>query len=204
MLRRDVSEWVAKYYLKFGNEATMSKIGKKPIRIPDGVQTTLDGTTLTVKGTKGTLVRVVPPVVSIAIADGFVTVTPAAEHPTRDERAQWGLWRSLINNMLTGVSTGWEEHLEFQGVGYKAIVKGDTLELSLGYSHTIPVVAPEGISFVTDKTSIKVLGIDKELVGHIASIIRSKRLPEPYKGSGIRYATEIIKKKAGKKAATAS
>lgn len=106
--------------------------------------------------------------------------------------------------MITGVSTGWEVTLEFQGVGYKAIVKGKDLELSLGYSHPITVPGPEGITFVTDKTSIKVQGIDKEAVGHVASIIRSKRLPEPYKGSGIRYADEIIKKKAGKKAATAA
>jgi large subunit ribosomal protein L6 len=106
--------------------------------------------------------------------------------------------------MLIGVSTGWETALEFQGVGYKAILKGRDLELSLGYSHPISVAAPEGITFVTDKTSIKVQGIDKELVGHVASIIRSKRLPEPYKGSGIRYADEVIKKKAGKKAATAA
>jgi large subunit ribosomal protein L6 len=106
--------------------------------------------------------------------------------------------------MITGVSEGWQEVLEFQGVGYKANLKGKDLELSLGYSHPISVPAPDGIEFTTDKTSITVKGIDKEAVGHIAAKIRSKRFPEPYKGSGIRYSDEIIKKKAGKKAATAA
>ena len=182
----------------------MSKIGKKPIALPSGVTVDVKDSSITVKGAKGTLTRQLPAGISVAVQDNVVTVAPASENPNREQRAQWGLWRALVNNMLIGVSTGWETALEFQGVGYKAIIKGNDLELSLGYSHPILVKAPEGISFVTDKTSIKVLGIDKELVGHVASIIRSKRLPEPYKGSGIRYADEVIKKKAGKKAATAA
>lgn len=182
----------------------MSKIGKKPIALPSGVTVESSGMTLTVKGPKGTLVRELPTGVTVTVADGNVTVAPANDNPSRAESAQWGLWRALVANMLTGVSEGWERTLEFQGVGYKAILKGKDLELSLGYSHTIPVEAPEGITFTTDKTSIKISGIDKELVGHIAAIIRSKRLPEPYKGSGIRYSDEVIKKKAGKKAATAA
>jgi large subunit ribosomal protein L6 len=181
----------------------MSKIGKKPIALPTGVTVEVKDSVLTVKGTKGTLTRTLPVGIRVAVQGAEVVVSPVSETPSRDESAQWGLWRALVNNMLTGVSTGWETALEFQGVGYKAIIKGRDLELSLGYSHPIEVKAPEGITFVTDKTSIKVQGIDKELVGHVASIIRSKRLPEPYKGSGIRYADEIIKKKAGKKAATA-
>jgi large subunit ribosomal protein L6 len=182
----------------------MSKIGKKPIHLPSGVALDIKDTVLTVKGAKGTLTKQLPADISVAVQDNTVVVAPAAQQPTRAQRAQWGLWRALVGNMITGVSTGWEESLEFQGVGYKAIVKGNNLELALGYSHPISIPAPEGITFVTDKTSIKVQGIDKEAVGHIASIIRSQRLPEPYKGSGIRYSDEIIKKKAGKKAATAS
>jgi large subunit ribosomal protein L6 len=182
----------------------MSKIGKKPIMLPSGVTVELNGASLVVKGAKGTLTKQLPAGISVAVQDNTVVVSPASEQPTRAQRAQWGLWRALVGNMITGVSTGWEETLEFQGVGYKATPKGKDLELSLGYSHTIPVIAPDGITFVTDKTSIKVQGIDKEMVGHVASIIRSHRLPEPYKGSGIRYSDEVIKKKAGKKAATAS
>lgn len=181
----------------------MSKIGKKIIALPSGVTLTVADGVVTAHGPKGTLVRTLPADVRVSVADGAVTVAPAVESPTRAQRAQWGLWRALVNNMITGVSEGWAELLEFQGVGYKAIVKGNDLELSLGYSHPITISAPEGITFITDKTSIKVQGIDKEQVGHIASIIRSQRLPEPYKGSGIRYSDEIIKKKAGKKAATA-
>jgi large subunit ribosomal protein L6 len=182
----------------------MSKIGKKPIQLPSGVQVNLDGSMLTVKGAKGTLTKQLPVGISISVADNTVLVALTSQNPSRSERAQWGLWRALVSNMITGVSEGWTENLEFQGVGYKAAVKGSNLELSLGYSHPITVEAPEGITFTTDKTSIKVSGIDKELVGHVAADIRTKRLPEPYKGSGIRYSDEVIKKKAGKKAATAA
>ena len=180
----------------------MSKIGKKPIEIPAGVQLSFEGGVLTVKGPKGTLTKAVPTVVAITLEERTVIVAPASEHPNRDDRAQWGLWRALVNNMVVGVSQGWEQTLEFQGVGYKAVVKGKDLELSLGYSHPILVQAPEGITFTTEKNTIKISGTSKEQVGHIAAIIRSKRLPEPYKGSGIRYSDEVIKRKAGKKAAT--
>lgn len=193
---------VEKCCLKSGN--FMSKIGKKLIQLPAGVQLSVDGRTLTAKGPKGTLTRQLPTGVSVSVTESAVVVALTAEHPTRQQSAQWGLWRALVSNMIIGVSKGWEENLEFQGVGYKAAVKGDTLELSLGYSHPVVISAPQGITFVTDKTSIKVMGTDKEVVGHIAAIIRGKRLPEPYKGSGIRYADEVIKRKAGKKAATAA
>ncbi len=182
----------------------MSKIGKKPIALPSGVTLDMRDGSLTVKGPKGVLTRQVPVGISVAVHGDAVLVAPTSEHPTREQRAQWGLWRALVSNMLIGVSAGWEEALEFQGVGYKALTKGKDLELSLGYSHPISIPAPEGITFIADKTSIKVQGIDRELVGHTASIIRSQRLPEPYKGSGIRYSDEVIKKKAGKKAATAT
>ncbi len=182
----------------------MSKIGKKPIALPSGVTVELSGRTLTIKGAKGTLTREIPEGITVAVADGTVVVSLANENPSRAESAQWGLWRALVSNMLHGASEGWKEVLEFQGVGYKAVVKGENLELSLGYSHPLTVPAPQGVTFAVDKTSITIMGIDKELVGHVAAIIRSKRLPEPYKGSGIRYSDEIIKKKAGKKAATAA
>jgi large subunit ribosomal protein L6 len=180
----------------------MSKIGQKIITIPSGVQVSLSEGSIVVKGPKGTLTKTLPVAVTLSIEGDTVTVAPAHEHPSREERSLWGLWRALVNNMVIGVSAGWEENLEFQGVGYKANLKGKDLELSLGYSHPITITAPEGITFVPDKASIKITGTDKEQVGHIAAIIRSKRLPEPYKGSGIRYSTEVIKKKAGKKAAT--
>jgi large subunit ribosomal protein L6 len=167
--------------------------------MPDNVQLTLGDSVVNVKGPKGTLSRPAPEGISITVQDGQVVVAPEEKtHP-----AQWGLWRALINNMVVGVSEGFSKTLEFQGVGYKAIVKGKDLELNLGYSHPITIEAPEGITFEVEKTSIKVAGIDKELVGHMAALIRSKRKPEPYKGSGIRYSDEVIRRKAGKKAATA-
>jgi len=199
---RGVTAWAGKLCLKFGKH--MSKIGKKPITLPNGVTIDVAGSAVTVKGPKGTLVKHMAPGISVTVEGTNVLVTPTEENPSRDLGAQWGLWRALISNMILGVSEGWTETLIFQGVGYKAVLKGKDLELSLGYSHTIPVTAPEGITFEIDKTTIKVMGIDKEIVGHVASLIRSKRLPEPYKGSGIRYSDEIIKKKAGKKAATAA
>ncbi|HXV26714.1 MAG TPA: 50S ribosomal protein L6 [Candidatus Paceibacterota bacterium] len=178
----------------------MSKIGKKLIKLPDGVQFTLGGDrVLTVKGPKGTLTREVPEFISVTAEDGSVKVALSGRaHPSH-----WGLWRALVNNMITGVSEGFTKTLEFQGVGYKAAVKGNDLELNLGYSHPLTVSAPEGVSFEVDKTTITVKGSDKEAVGHVAALIRSKRLPEPYKGSGIRYSDEVIRRKAGKKAATA-
>jgi len=182
----------------------MSKIGKKPISIPSGVTVTVAGESVTVKGPKGTLQKTLPAGITVTVTDGTAAVGVASENPTREQRAQWGLWRALVGNMITGAGTGWTETLEFQGVGYKAVLKGKDLELALGYSHPISVPAPEGITFTTDKTTITISGADKEMVGHIAAIIRSHRLPEPYKGSGIRYSTEVIKRKAGKKAATAA
>lgn len=178
----------------------MSKIGKQPIALPDGVELKRDDGILTVKGPKGELSREIPEGIEVTTEDGTVMVTKTGRtHPER-----WGLWRALINNMVVGVSEGFSKSLEFQGVGYKAAVKGQDLELNLGYSHPITVPAPEGITFTVEKTSITVSGIDKELVGHVAALIRSKRTPEPYKGAGIRYADEVVRRKAGKKAATAA
>ncbi len=174
----------------------MSKIGKKPIAIPSGVQITAEGGQLVVKGPKGQLMREFPAEFTVRI-DGERLFLERKEGA---DSAQWGLYRALVRNMIIGVAEGFSRTLEFQGVGYKAAVKGDELELSLGYSHPVTVKAPEGIAFSVEKNTITVSGMDKELVGHVAAEIRSRRTPEPYKLSGIRYAGEVIKKKAGKKA----
>lgn len=176
----------------------MSKIGKQPIALPSGVEMKREDGTISIKGPKGELSREIPGTIEVKTEENMLTVAPTdGVHP-----AQWGLWRALINNMVIGVSEGFAKTLEFQGVGYKANVKGQDLELHLGYSHPITVTAPEGVSFDVEKTTIKVSGIDKEMVGHVAALIRSKRKPEPYKGAGIRYSDEVIRRKAGKKAAT--
>ena len=182
----------------------MSKIGKKPIAIPQGVQINVAGLTITVKGPKGEIHRDLPSGVSVVITDNEARVVSVENPPGRESRIHWGLARALLANMIKGVSEGFEKVLEFQGVGYRAAVKGNDLELGLGFSHPVVYSAPEGISFKTEKSTITVTGIDKELVGKVAGEIRSFRKPEPYKGKGIRYQNEVIRRKAGKKAATAA
>ncbi|MBX4190037.1 50S ribosomal protein L6 [Candidatus Parcubacteria bacterium] len=177
----------------------MSKIGKKPIQVPKGVEIKLTENLISAKGPKGELSQEIYPTVQVELKDDQLFVTPMGER-NRDQKIVWGLTRSLIQNMIKGVTEGFERVLEFQGVGYKATVKGNDLELGLGFSHPILIKGAEGITFKTEKSSIRVQGIDKELVGKIAANIRSYRLPEPYKGSGIRYQEEIIRRKAGKKA----
>lgn len=177
----------------------MSKIGKKPIAIPNGVEISVDGGFISVKGPKGTLKKAVPQQVAIATENNQILITPT-DRTAKESAVLWGLARSLIQNMVIGVTTGFEKTLEFQGVGYKAAVKGTDLELGLGFSHPVTVKGPEGITFKTEKSTIKIQGMDKELVGKVAAEIRSFREPEPYKGSGIRYAGEVIRRKAGKKA----
>lgn len=181
----------------------MSKIGKKPIQIPSGVQVTIQGDVVAVKGPKGELTKTVPAVLEIKIQDNQVLVAPTEIALQGDRKRvfqEWGLYRALIRNMTIGVSQGFEETLELQGVGYKAVPKGTDLELSLGFSHTILYKAPAGITFAVDKGTVKITGIDKETVGHVAAEIRAYKTPEPYKGHGVKYSDEIIKKKAGKKA----
>ncbi|OGN00337.1 MAG: 50S ribosomal protein L6 [Candidatus Yanofskybacteria bacterium RIFCSPHIGHO2_02_FULL_41_29] len=182
----------------------MSKIGKKPIQVSREVEIKVEGSLVMVKGPLGQLTKNIDSVISVAVSDGKVTVDLKNKSGDKKNLALWGLSRALIANMIRGVSEGFEKKLEFEGVGYKANVKGDELELSLGYSHPIRVRAPAGISFKVEKNVIKVTGMDNELVGQVAAEIKSKRLPEPYKGSGIKYAGEIIRRKAGKKAATAA
>lgn len=189
----------------------MSKIGKKPIQIPKGVDIKVDEGFVTVKGPKGELKKKLDNFITISVADGYIRVGTKDDTQGKQKMAIWGLTRALIQNMIKGVNEGFEKSLEFEGVGYKANVKpaspaggGEGLELSLGYSHPIQIKAPVGITFKVEKSVIKVIGIDNELIGHVAAEVKSKRLPEPYKGSGIRYSGEIIRRKAGKKAATAA
>jgi len=177
----------------------MSKIGKKPINIPKDVQIKMDNGFVCVKGPKGELRRPIIGKFDLNIVENQLSVIPE----NKEDSAMWGLTSALIRNMIKGVSDGFETVMEFQGVGYKAVVKGNDLELGLGFSHMITVKAPEGVTFKVEKNVIRIQGIDNELIGETAAEIRSWRKPEPYKGSGIRYQGEVIKRKAGKKAVAA-
>ncbi|HSM32973.1 MAG TPA: 50S ribosomal protein L6 [Anaerolineae bacterium] len=175
----------------------MSRVGKLPITIPSGVDIDIAGTRIKVKGPRGTLERDLTPVLSIVTEDGQLRVV----RPNEDKRSRelHGLTRTLINNMVVGVTDGYTRNLEIQGVGYRAQLVGRKLQLNLGYSHPIEINPPEGISFeVETPTKVAVTGIDKELVGRIAAQVRGTRKPEPYKGKGVRYAGEIVRRKAGK------
>ena len=175
----------------------MSRIGKAPIAVPSGVTVTLDGQSISVKGPKGELSRTYSELISVR-QDGEELVVERSGDD-RDSRAQHGLVRSLIQNMVTGVTQGFQKDLEIVGVGYRAQAKGQGLELSLGFSHPVVVDAPDGISFnVPQPTRIEVHGIDKQLVGQVAANIREWRKPEPYKGKGVRYVDEHVRRKAGK------
>jgi large subunit ribosomal protein L6 len=176
----------------------MSRIGKAPIPVPKGVEISISGAHITVKGPKGTLERDIPGEITVREDEGQLLV----ERPNdeRQNRALHGLVRSLVNNMVIGVSEGYRKELEIIGVGYRAIPKGDTtLELALGFSHPVSVEAPAGITFeVATPTQIAVIGTDKEAVGQVAANIRAIRKPEPYKGKGVRYRGEHVVRKAGK------
>jgi large subunit ribosomal protein L6 len=177
----------------------MSRIGKKPIEIPEGVTVDLGPGRVSVKGPKGELSEAVSTEMKVELQDGTLTV----ERPTDrgEHRATHGLTRSLIANMVDGVTNGYEKRLEIQGVGYRARLQGKQLELAVGYSHPVSITPPEGIEFeVPQPTEVVVRGIDKQLVGEIAARIRKQRPPEPYKGKGIRYAGEHVRRKVGKRA----
>ncbi|HEU5112202.1 MAG TPA: 50S ribosomal protein L6 [Acidimicrobiia bacterium] len=175
----------------------MSRIGKMPVDMPSGVDIKVDGTQVTVKGSKGELSRQFTDRVSFSVEEGVITV--GREDDTRESRALHGLSRALLANMVHGVSEGFTKVLEIQGVGYRASLKGSDLELLVGFSHAVDVKAPKGITFeVPEPTRIVVSGIDKEQVGQVAADIRKVRPPEPYKGKGIRYAGEYVRRKAGK------
>ncbi|HWU26227.1 MAG TPA: 50S ribosomal protein L6 [Rhizomicrobium sp.] len=176
----------------------MSRIGKKPVALPKGVTATLEGKTVKVKGPKGELkVKLVDEVDAQVTADG-VTITP--KEGAERGRQMWGLSRTLVNNLVVGVTQGFTQKLEINGVGYRAAVQGKNLQLQLGFSHDVAYPIPDGINIVCEKpTSIAVSGIDKQLVGQVAAEIRSYRPPEPYKGKGVKYAEEYILRKEGKK-----
>ena len=175
----------------------MSRIGRLPIPVPAGVEIAIDGREVTVKGPKGTLTLAVVEPISIEREDDKLVVTRPDEH--RDSRARHGLTRSLVANMVIGVTQGYEKTLEIVGTGYRVTAKGRDLEFALGFSHSVPVPAPEGITFTVESpTRFKVAGIDKQLVGEVSANIRKLRKPDPYKGKGVRYQGEVIRRKAGK------
>ena len=175
----------------------MSRIGRLPIPVPSGVDVTIEGRQVTVKGPKGTLSRALHPDMTLSREDGTLVVTRPTEQKTHKQLH--GLTRTLVNNMVVGVTDGYRKGLEITGVGYRAALNGRKLQLNLGYSHQIEIDPPEGITFeVENPTRLAVVGIDKELVGQIAAKVRATRKPEPYKGKGVRYAGEYIRRKAGK------
>ena len=192
----------------------MSRVGKKPILIPAGVEVKIEGQKVAVKGPKGELEREVRPEVKVEVKDNQIFVTPAIE--TKQTSSFWGLTRQLISNMLEGVSQGYEKKLEIEGLGFKAVLtqaerkegeeasasvtEGQNLVLSVGFSHPVKVQAPPNIKFSVEKNIITVSGADKELVGQTAAVIKRVKKPEPYKGKGIRYLGEHIRRKEGKKA----
>ena len=175
----------------------MSRIGKNPISVPSGVEVKVDGQDVAVKGPKGELSVTIAEPITVSLEDGVVTVARPDEE--RESRSLHGLSRTLINNMIVGVTEGYSRALEIVGTGYRVLAKGSNLEFALGYSNPIVVEPPEGISFSVDgQTKVAVHGIDKQLVGETAANIRKLRKPEPYKGKGVRYAGEIVRRKVGK------
>ena len=176
----------------------MSRIGKKPVAIPDGVTATVDGQVVTAKGPKGELKFVVNDEVLVAMEDGAVSVQPRDQ--SKDARSKWGMSRTMISNIMEGVKNGFERKLEINGVGYRAAMQGKNIQLSLGFSHEVVYQVPEGISAACPKpTEIVLNGIDKQQLGQVAAEIREYRPPEPYKGKGVKYAEETIIRKEGKK-----
>jgi large subunit ribosomal protein L6 len=176
----------------------MSRIGKKPIAIPSGVTVALDGQAVSVKGPKGQLAWTVTDEIEVKQENGEITFTPRSD--TQRARAMWGLSRTLINNMVVGVTKGYEETLELVGVGYRAAMKGHALSMQLGFSHEVDIPPPTGVTFAVPRpVEIRIAGIDKQLVGETAARIRKIRPPEPYKGKGVRYGGEKVRRKEGKK-----
>ncbi|GAA0313101.1 50S ribosomal protein L6 [Rhodovulum strictum] len=176
----------------------MSRIGKRPVELPSGVTASVSGQTVEVKGPKGTRSFTATDDVTIAVEDGAVTVTPRGS--SKRARQQWGMSRTMVANLVTGVTQGFKRELEIQGVGYRAQVQGNVLKLNLGYSHDVNFEVPQGVTVTTPKqTEIIVEGIDQQQVGQVAANIREWRGPEPYKGKGIRYKGEFIFRKEGKK-----
>lgn len=183
----------------------MSRIGKKPIKIPEGVEIKLEEEKVSVSGPKGEISREIRPEIKVEIKNGEVLVSPKETklNPREGKRSRafWGLTRALIANMIKGVTEGFEKQLEIQGIGYKAALEKEELVLYVGFSHSVRVKIPQEVQVSVEKNIIKVAGIDKELVGQVAANIRKVKKPEPYKGKGIRYVGEVVRRKVGKKAA---
>ena len=177
----------------------MSRVGKQPIAVPKDVTVTIADGAITVKGPKGSASRCLDSAIEVTVADDQMVVSPKAQTP--HARAMYGTTRALIANMVTGVTTGFTSQLEIVGVGYRAQLKGSTLVLNIGFCHTVEIEAPDGVQIACpDQTHITISGIDKQQVGHLAAVIRAVRKPEPYKGKGIRYQGEAVRRKAGKAA----
>ncbi|MDD4332724.1 MAG: 50S ribosomal protein L6 [Patescibacteria group bacterium] len=177
----------------------MSRLGKLPIKIPTGTQVKLDGNVIIVKGPKGELKREIHSLVIVKISNDEIVVS-VNDQSNKDERALWGLFRTLINNMVVGVNNNFEKKLEINGVGFRAAMSGKNLILNLGFSHPVEFPVPAGINISVEGNTITVSGIDKELVGETSAKIRRYKEPEPYKGKGIKYADEVIRRKEGKTA----
>lgn len=180
----------------------MSRIGKLPVALPDGVTASIKGRTITVTGPKGSLsIDFKQDLISIRVSEKEIIVSPKAK--SKLASALWGTYRSHLSNMVEGVTKGFEKTLQIEGVGFRVTLKGRDLEFALGFSHPVLVSAPEGITFTVEKNELKISGNSKDLVGNTAASIRALKKPEPYKGKGIRYAGEVVRRKAGKKAASA-
>lgn len=187
--------------LKSGNNS-MSRLGKKPISIPAGTDVSVASHELTVKGKGGTLKRSIHPAISITVGNGEVSIAPAAN--TRLAKALWGTYAAHVRNMIAGVNSPFTKKLVVEGIGYRAEVAGKDVKLAVGYSHPVLVPVPEGIAVAVDKGVVSISGADKEKVGQFAAAIRAVKKPEPYKGKGIRYEDEVVRRKQGKKAAAAA
>jgi len=179
----------------------MSRFGRLPIIVPEKVEFKIDGSSVSAKGEKGVLTREIPQGISVAMEDGSLKV--ATRGKSKQALAMQGTFRSHLVNMVLGVSQGWKRSLEIIGAGYRANVEGDKLVLNIGYSHPVEMIIPEGLKVSVEKSIVNVEGFDKELVGQFAANVRRKREPEPYKGSGIKYTDEVVRRKAGKQAAKA-
>lgn len=181
----------------------MSRIGKKFIEVPAGITVAIEGQNITVGGPKGELKTAVHRDIIVEQKDGKVFVVPTSKSPSKDDKAKWGLYRALIANMIEGVAKGFEKKLEIEGVGFKAAVAGDELVMNLGFVNPVKIKKPQGITFLVEKNVITVSGIDKQAVGQIAAEIRATKKAEPYKGKGIKYQGEKIRRKEGKKVVAA-
>jgi len=179
----------------------MSRVGKKPILIPENVEVKIEGQKVIIKGPKGELSREIRPEIKVEVKGNQIFVFPKKE--TKKTKAFWGLTRTLLANAIKGVTEGYEKKLEIEGLGFKALVEGEDLKLLVGFSHPVKIKAPSDIKFLVEKNVITISGIDKAKVGQISATIRRIKPPEPYKGKGIRYQGEIVRRKVGKKAATA-